>query len=488
MGTWEWDIATGRVAWSASLEALHGLDPGTFGGTFEDFRRDIHPDDRERVEAAISRALETGDDHHIEYRTGPPGAVRWVEGRGKVLKDAQGRPQRMVGVCADITARKDTESALREADRRKDEFIATLSHELRNPLAPLRNALFLWRGQPEMAAGERLREMMTRQVEHLVRLVDDLLEISRVSRGQLELRRERIAINGVVRSAVETSLPLIDEGRHQLSLSLPDADLWIDGDHVRLAQVVSNLLNNSARYTPPGGRIEVRVAAEADEVVLAVRDNGEGIDPEALPRMFDMFTRGDLAKTRSQGGLGVGLALARRLAAMHGGRLEGRSDGPGRGTEMILRLPQAAAPTTVASSPCASTRIPAGLRVLVVDDNVDGAESLAMILRAMGCDVRTAHDGASALKACEASQPTLVLLDIGMPEMDGFDVSARLRSRFPACDLRIVAVTGWGQEEDRRRTQAAGFDGHLVKPVDPAKLEGLLAAIRDREDTVAASP
>jgi PAS domain S-box-containing protein len=482
MGTWQWDIAARRVSWSASLEALHGLQAGTFGGTLEDFGRDIVPEDRHRVEAAIARALGTGEDHHIEYRIAlPDGAIRWVEGRGKLLRDGAGRPHRMVGVCADITARKETESALRESDRRKDEFIATLSHELRNPLAPLRNALFLWQGQPEAAADERIREMMTRQVEHLVRLVDDLLEMSRVSRGQLELRRERIPINGVVHSAIETSTPLVEEGRHHLALSLPEDELWVDGDQVRLAQVVSNLLNNSARYTPPGGRIEVRVTADRDDVVVAVCDNGEGIDPDVLPRMFDMFTRGERVKTRTQGGLGIGLALARRLATMHGGNLEGRSEGPGRGTEMILRLPRAAPPAAAEPDSGETTRVVPGMRVLVVDDNVDAAESLAMILRAMGCDVRTAHDGPSALKVCAASRPTLILLDIGMPGMDGFDVIRRLRAAFPSTGLRIVAVTGWGQEEDRRRTHAAGFDGHLVKPVDPAKLQGLLASMRDEE-------
>jgi CheY-like chemotaxis protein len=334
---------------------------------------------------------------------------------------------------------------------------------------------------------ERVRQMMTRQVEHLVRLVDDLQEISRVSRGVLELRRERIPVDAVVRNALETSTPLIEEGRHQLALALPDEELWVEGDPVRLAQVVSNLLNNAARYTPPGGRIEVRACARGGEASISVRDDGDGIDPEALPRMFEMFTRGDRAKSRTQGGLGVGLALARRLATMHGGTLEGHSDGPGRGTEMVLRLPLAAPPRTVAPAGDEPRADAAGLRVLVVDDNVDAAESLAMMLRIMGCEARTAHDGASAIRLCEAWHPAIVLLDIGMPEMDGYDVIGRLRPRYPSSRMRIVAVTGWGQEEDRRRTGAAGFDGHLVKPVEPSALQALLASIRQGEEAPAAA-
>jgi len=481
MGTWQWDIPTSRVTWSPGLEALHGLEPGTFPGTFEAFREDIVEEDRAHVESSIARTLE-GEDHHLEYRIAPKGGgIRWVEGRGKLLRDAAGRPQRMVGICADITARKEAEAALRESDRRKDEFIATLSHELRNPLAPLRNALFLWRGRPELAMDERVREMMVRQVEHLARLVDDLLEISRVSRGVLELRRERIPVNAVVRNAVETSTPLVEEGHHQLVLALPDEDLWVQGDHVRLAQVISNLLNNAARYTPPGGRIEVRAWAAGGEAAISVRDNGEGIDPEALPRMFEMFTRGDRARTRTQGGLGIGLALARRLASLHGGTLEGRSDGAGHGTEMILRLPLAAPPAAAAPEAGGYAPDVAGLRILVVDDNVDGAESLAMLLRAMGCEVRAAHDGAAAIRACEAWHPAVVLLDIGMPEMDGYEVIGELRRRFASRRMRIVAVTGWGQEDDRRRTRESGFDAHLVKPVDLSALRALLASVREVE-------
>ena len=812
MGTWEWDIAASRVQWSPALEALHGFAPGTFPGTFEAYQRDVHPEDRERVQRAIAESLTGEGDHQLEYRIRrADGSERWVEGRGRLFRDERGRPLRMIGVCADITERKRADQAVREseeryrkvlalmpagvyiceapsgkisyfnehaarlwgrapalgdseerfcgsyrlywpdgrplahadtpmavalregrgcrnveavverpdgsritalvnidplhdahgrlsgalnvfhditslkraeealreearvqetlnrvgralageldleatvqavtdaatevsgakfgaffynvtneagqsymlytlcgapreafnfgmprntavfgptfagegvvrvdditrdprygksaphygmpkghlpvrsylatpvvsrsgevigglffghpqagvfteraerlvvgiaaqaaiamdnarlheqrvklvaqlqeADRRKDEFLATLAHELRNPLAPLKNALQLLElsgsgdarapgGGDARAPGggdarvAPLREMMERQVNHLVRLVDDLLEVSRISRGALELRRERVSLSAVVRSALETSQPLIRAAGHQLSLELPGEALWLDGDPVRLAQIVANLLNNAAKYTEPGGRIAIAARRREARVELSVRDNGVGIAADVLARLFEMFSRGGGPDRGGQVGLGIGLALARRLAEMHGGSLVAASEGPGRGAEFTLTLPLAAKPEQAATpaAPSARAALPAR-RILIVDDNRDAAQSLGMVLKFLGADVQIAHDGHEALESVRAYEPGVVFLDIGMPGMDGFEVARRIRANGASPRPAIIALTGWGQEGDRQRAREAGFDHHLVKPADVAAIQVLLAAL-----------
>jgi signal transduction histidine kinase len=367
---------------------------------------------------------------------------------------------------------------LRESDRRKDEFLATLSHELRNPLAPLRNSLQLLRlaGQSDPVAAP-IHEMMERQVNHLVRLVDDLLEMSRISRGAFELRKERLDVGAFVRNAIETSDPLIQAAGHQLTVSLPEVPLWVDGDPVRLAQIVANLLNNAAKYTDPGGRISVHVRAEAGTAVLSIRDNGCGIAPETLPHVFEMFTRGNQPSGRDQGGLGIGLALARRLTEMHGGTLTAGSEGPGRGSEFTLRVPLAPDQGARAADERPTTGAIAPKRILVVDDNRDSAESMSLLLEFLGAEVQVALDGATALQAFETYHPAVVLLDIGMPGMDGYEVVRRMRERFPDRRTAIVALTGWGQAEDRRLAREAGFDHHLVKPADMDDLRALLSSL-----------
>ncbi|HEX6767282.1 MAG TPA: ATP-binding protein, partial [Polyangiaceae bacterium] len=371
---------------------------------------------------------------------------------------------------------------LRDTDRRKDEFLATLSHELRNPLAPLRNSLNLLlvsgRG---VAPTEPLREMMERQVNHLVRLVDDLLEMSRINRGALELRKEAVELRTIVQNALETSEPLVSAARHELSVSLPEEPVWIDGDPIRLAQIVSNLVNNAAKYTEPGGRISVEARRRDGTVEVSVRDNGMGIAPEALPRIFEMFNRGERAQTRGPGGLGVGLALAKRLAEMHGGSIEAESTGPGLGSVFRVTLPVV---ESGGSQPPAGTKTESASlppkRILVVDDNADAAESLGALLGFLGADVRTAGDGPTALELFAAYDPMVVFLDIGMPGMDGYEVARRLRSDFPERRPVLVALTGWGQPEDRRRAREASFDHHLVKPADFGALQTLLA-LHDQE-------
>jgi PAS domain S-box-containing protein len=362
-------------------------------------------------------------------------------------------------------------AALEDADRRKDEFLATLAHELRNPLAPIRNALHLMRLAP---VSERVHAMLERQVEHMVRLVDDLMEASRISRGVVELERAPLALQTVLAGAVEASRPLIDEAHHELVVALPDEPIAIDGDAVRLGQVFANLLNNAAKYTDPGGRIEVSARREGAEAVVSVRDSGIGIAPEKLPLLFRMFAQVDRS-ARAQGGLGIGLALVRRLVQLHGGQVEATSEGLGCGAKFVVRLPiseggegkPAGGPTR--GAPALPQR-----RVLVVDDNRDAADSLGLLLGLLGAEVRVEHDGASALGAMEAWQPSIALLDIGMPGMDGLELARRIRAEPRHAAMRLVALTGWGQAEDRERTRAAGFDHHLIKPVDLGLLEELL--------------
>ncbi len=319
--------------------------------------------------------------------------------------------------------------------------------------------------------------MMERQVNHLVRLVDDLLETSRISRGTFVLRKERVEVAAIVRNALETSEPLIQAGKHELRVALPNEPLWVEGDPVRLAQIIANLLNNAAKYTDDGGHIAVQVRRLDGDVAITVTDDGVGIAPDQLPRMFEMFSRGDRASGRAQGGLGIGLALARRLAEMHGGRLDAHSDGPGKGSEFTVRLPLAANQRPDATTDGdVQVAIPQK-RILVVDDNRDAGDSLGMILNFLGADVRVVEDGQAALHALESYDPSVILLDIGMPGMDGYEVARTIRARFPQRRPTIVALTGWGQDEDRRRAQDAGFDHHLIKPAEIAALQALLASI-----------
>jgi PAS domain S-box-containing protein len=371
---------------------------------------------------------------------------------------------------------------LREADRRKDEFLATLAHELRNPLAPISNALQIMRlagtSGPIM---EQARTMMERQLTQMVRLVDDLLDVSRITRGKLELRKERVELAAVVASAVETSRPLIEASGHELTVTLPPEPIPLDADLTRLAQVFSNLLNNAAKYTEPGGHIWLTAERHGGEVVAKVRETGLGIPADMLPKVFEMFTQVDRSLARSQGGLGIGLTLVKRLVEMHGGSVEARSDGLGKGSEFTVRLPVAvaAAPHQPRPPKVEGKKTAASARwVLVVDDNKDSADSLSMMVKIKGMEVRTAYDGLEAVQMAAAFNPDLVLLDIGMPKLNGYEAARRIREQPWSKDMVLVAVTGWGQEEDRRRSQEAGFNAHMVKPVDPVALERLLSGFK----------
>ena len=373
--------------------------------------------------------------------------------------------------------------SLRDADRRKDEFLATLAHELRNPLAPIRNSLqILKMPRVDPATVERSREMMERQVHHLVRLVDD---VSRVMRGKIDLRRERVELATVVARAVETVQPLIDAQRHDLSVRLPAESLSLDADPVPLTQVVGNLLTNAAKYTEPNGRIRLSAARVGDEAVLRVRDDGIGIAPDVLPRVFELFVQVDHSATRSQGGLGIGLTLVKNLVEMHGGTVAARSEGLGMGSEFVVRLPLAARAVPAGGAPdpgdVAGPTGHASHRLLVVDDNRDAADSLAVFLRFQGHEVRVAHGGQAALEEAKAFKPDLIFLDIGMPGMDGYEVARRVRQQPGLESVVLAALTGWGQQEDRRRTAEAGFNHHLVKPPEPKAVEVVLAELKRPE-------
>jgi CheY-like chemotaxis protein len=401
-----------------------------------------------------------------------------------MVRDGVGRPAYLVGACTDITKRKRVEEALQDADRRKDEFLATLAHELRNPLAPIRNALHLMRGPASDGdCHEEERAMAERQVVHLARLVEDLMDVARISRGKIDLRKEVVDLATAVHQAVQTARPMIEERRHRFTVSLPDEPIRLSADPTRIEQVLWNLLTNAAKYTDPGGDIRLSVEPGEGDVVIRVRDNGIGIEPAMLPKLFQMFVQVGEHREHAQGGLGIGLGLVRTLVEMHGGTISAHSEGPGTGSEFVLRLPVLTTPPQPAAGPGRDEggRPRAGLprrRILVVDDNADAANSLARVLtRLYGQDVRVAHDGPSALEIAGEFRPEVALLDIGMPGMDGNEVARRLR-RMPEIEgVTLVALTGWGQDSDRERSSQSGFDRHLVKPVDPETLRGLLAGL-----------
>jgi signal transduction histidine kinase len=380
-------------------------------------------------------------------------------------------------------ALRQSEQALQEANRRKDDFLSILAHELRNPLAPLRSGLEVLRlAGNDRAVAEQARAMMERQLVHLVRLVDDLLDVSRISRERIELRPERLDLASAVRSALETCEPLIRQNGLELTVRLPPEPVYLDADKTRLAQVISNLLNNAAKYTAPLGRVWLSVDREGGEAVLRVKDTGVGIPAPLLAEVFEMFTRVDRSPEKAQGGLGIGLSIVRRLVEMHGGSVEAHSEGPGRCSEFVVRLP-AASPPGEREGTCDGEAPPprARRRVLVVDDNKDAARSLAMMLRLMGHDPRTAHDGLEALDVAAAHRPDLILLDIGMPGLNGYETCRRLREQPWGKAAVIIALTGWSQEEDKCRAREAGFNSHTVKPIEPATLEKLLGNISPGE-------
>ena len=478
IGVFDWEVQSGRLMWTEEEHRLFGLKPGTFAGTIEAWAERVLPEDAERMKEEISAAMNArAPQMTFAFRiVTPAGAQRWIEGAARFTYDERGKPLRMVGVNVDVTDRKEAENALRAADRRKSEFLAMLSHELRNPLAAISNALELCStAEPDAATFEWSRIVMRRQVTHLTRLVDDLLDVTRITSGKIQLRMQRVDCADILDSSISGLRLLFAERGQEVVPSYTRGALCVDGDPTRLEQVIVNLLTNAAKYTQRGGKIWVNAALENGEVVISIRDNGLGIDPAVIAEMFDLFAQGQRSIARSEGGLGLGLTISRTLVEMHGGQITARSGGEGQGSEFIVRLPAAAgaAPADAPSHAPQNGEYRAA-RVLVVDDHVDTALSLARLLRARGHVVEIVHDGNAALDAGASFRPDVVLLDLGLPGMDGYAVAENLRRRESAPRPTIIAISGYGQEEDRRRSSEVGIDHHLVKPVSFAQLERLL--------------
>jgi PAS domain S-box-containing protein len=424
----------------------------------------------------------------VRFRHFKTSEARWMVYKVAKLTDASGNALGYATVSQDVTQRKRLEDELRtlaadlsEVDRRKNEFLATLAHELRNPLAPMANMLeVLKRSDGEDENSKQARETIERQLGQMVRLVDDLLDINRITHDRLELRRHELELSAVLQQALEVARPLVDAAGHNLLVDIPAEPIYLNADPARLAQVFGNLINNSCRYTRPGGNIWVSAERSGDEVIVTVKDNGVGIPSDQLASIFDMFTQVKQTSERTQGGLGIGLTLAKRLVEMHGGSVEARSEGQGKGSEFEVRLP-ILTEVTHQATPASSTTPPpsASRRILVVDDNVDSAESLTMLLEITGNQTYIAHDGIEALEVADRYRPEIVLLDIGLPRLNGYEVCRRIRTQSWGKDIKVIALTGWGQDEDRRKSQEAGFDGHLVKPVNYDELIRLLDSISD---------
>jgi len=484
-GDWEWDRATGTMSWSAQTRKLFGVGGDEPIGV-DLFRQYVHPDDSDRRDRAIERAWETGVFAN-EYRIiRADGEVRWLSSRGRVLRTADGH-ERMLGVVGDVTEHKHAVEALQLADRRKDEFLATLAHELRNPLAPLRNSLaIVQRSRDDAELFERASAVMERQLGHLVRLIDDLLDVSRISLDKLTLRLEPTDLAAVIAHAVEASRPAAERAGHAVEVHVPEIAVRLNADRARLSQVFSNLIGNACKFTPDGGRVTVEAQVHDGNAVVSVRDDGIGIAAGDLERVFEMFSQVDESFERAHGGLGIGLTLVRRLVEMHGGSVVARSAGLGHGSEFVVTLPLAAVQTVAAAAtPDVGDAARAQKkRMLVVDDNGDSAESLALLLALAGHETHVAHDGPEALTRADALRPDAVLLDLGLPGLNGYEVCKRLRVEAWAREIPIIAITGWGQDEDRQRSKDAGFDAHLVKPV---VFEELTALLDERGGTASAT-
>jgi PAS domain S-box-containing protein len=484
MGTWEWDFATQSVRWSENLATIHGLPPGTFDGTFASYQREIHPEDADRVLASIQRAVSEGVPHDVEYRiVAPDGRVRWVDGKGRVEYE-NGQPVRMSGVCMDVTRRKEAElarlSAAEEASRLKDEFLATLSHELRTPL----NSILGWVQLLEDGGlpPERIRqalEVIGRNARLQARLIEDILDISRIIAGKLEIEHEPVLVSRLVEAVVGAMQPAAEDKHVALVSAVPDDLPPIEGDSKRLHQMLGNVVSNAIKFTPAGGCVEVCCAVEGGVITIEVRDTGIGIARELLPYVFERFRQADSGSTRRHGGLGLGLAIARHLAEQHGGEIRADSEGVGRGTRVVLRLPAGSNRdrTSTHRAAAVSPSIPPlrlhGTTVLVVDDHADARELLAALFDGCGARVVPCDSAEAALAVLSASPVDLVVADIAMPDVDGHELIRRVRQQ--GHRVHAIAVSAYARPEDRGRALASGYEEYCTKPIDAAQL---LEAVR----------
>jgi PAS domain S-box-containing protein len=493
LGLWAWHPGTDEVVWENDRPyAIFGLAKNTAPITARRFLTEfVHPDHIAEFGRAVTATIETGARLHFQARIRrSDGILRWVEFFGNLQPQIDGDPLRIIGTVADITANKESEEELRrlaanlsEADRRKTEFLAVLAHELRNPLAPIRQGLHLMQTQADnRETVTRVREMLDRQINQMVRLVNDLLDVARITSGKVELQKQPAEIADLIKVAVETSLPLIEAARHRLTVTVPPASLMVFVDPARIAQVVSNLLNNAAKYTPAGGTIDLRVTHTDSDVMIAVTDNGVGIAPQSLGSVFDLFRQVGQDFERTQGGLGIGLSLVRQLVEMHGGTAQADSPGEGRGSTFTIRLALiggtaskgAVHPDDQQQQGIARAT---SLRILIADDNSDAAEILSLLLQASGHVTGVAYNGHDALNLASDFRPDVIFLDIGMPGMNGYEVAKALRQRPQMAKVVLIALTGWGGEQDRAMSNQAGFDHHLIKPVDLDAIEVLLSGL-----------
>jgi len=486
VGFWYSDLPFDELEWDERVKEHFFFAP-TERITIDDFYARIHEEDRAPTRDAIGASIRNNTPYDIVYRTVHPttGEVKWIRALGGADYAADGTPTHFDGVTVDVSEQKldqqrlaQLNKQLREHDRRKDEFIATLSHELRNPLAPIRAAAKVIASPQAAPTQVRLAQLIVeRQVTHMALLLDDLLDIARITQGKLQLKKETLSLIPVIDAAIEAVRPTLEGKNQQLEVSLPAETILLDADHLRLSQVISNLLMNAAKYSDPGGHIKLKCNVLCDTLELSIKDDGIGIAPEWMPEIFEMFSQVSSVAGRSEGGLGIGLALVKGIAEMHGGSVEARSRGLGFGSEFIVRLPLAARPQVASRFGADPEQAPpARRRILVADDNRDAAESLAMLLEMAGHEVRVAHLGRAALALAQVFRPDTALLDIGMPDLSGYEVAQSLRAEPWAANIRLIALTGWGQDSDRRRALEAGFDHHLIKPVDPDQLAGLIAS------------
>jgi len=495
-GAWSWSISSGALEWSAENYRLYRRSPSLGPPLYDDWLSQIHPDDRPYVEVALNDTLSRKvAEFRAEFRVMRPGEdARWILEVGRAEFNEAGEAVEMIGISLDIHERKRSELALRIEDRRKDEFLATLSHELRNPLAPLTNAIQLLKlGPAKAGVTESALAIMERQVRHLTQLVDDLMDVSRIRNGKIALKVTDVSIGDVVRQAIEACQPLMERAQHRLTVLVEPAHIVVKGDEVRLTQVLTNLLNNAAKYTSNSGHIDLQARIDDGQVVLRVIDDGAGIPRDMLADVFELFTQVETTRDRSGGGLGIGLSLVQKVVELHGGTVRCESRGLGFGTAFEIRLPRlievatdvrdTAPPPPLKGLRAGEGSAPgdAARRVLLIDDNVDGADTMATILRMHGYEVWTEHDGGTGLAAALTIRPAIMVVDIGLPTIDGYEVARRVRTEPGLRDVFLIALTGWGSTRDQDIARQAGFDVHLTKPVDLTALERLLAAPREAQ-------